>query len=327
LGIAGAGEVAWRHAAAAAQLDELRLAAVFDPVAERAGRLAGEYGARAVAAFDELLEAADLIVLAVPHGLHESLAVRALGAGRRVLVEKPLATTVEECDRIIGGRLSGGGPAFGWHGSPASERGAFVGDLVVGQQGRFFEQVRAARDELARLGEPLLYVERRSTDYRRPGRPAWFADPVLAGGGIVMLVGVHSIDRACWLLDSAPAGVAGATATPAGWTVETAAAATLHLANGLRAQLTLVDSPEFFHETTIVCSRGTLVIDPSGLSIDGRRVLTVDADREYTASFRRQYRAILDGSPMATLAEGRLAVAAVRAWYRSAASGGALVSV
>ena len=381
LGIVGAGEVAWRHAAAAAEVDGLRLAAVFDPMAERAVRLAEAYGARAVTEFDEVLEAADLLVLAVPHALHEGLALRALEAGRRVLVEKPLATTVEECDRMIAGQLRGNGPdrvaGRGPGGGPdvvggrglgegpvvvggrglgedpdlvgsrgggdgpdlvdgcglgrgsdiAAGRDLGVGGLVVGQQGRFFAQVRAARSELARLGEPLLYLERRSTDYLRPDRPAWFADPALAGGGIVMLVGVHSIDRACWLLDSAPVGDAGSVAMPEGWAVETSAAGTVHLASGMQARLTLVDSPQFFHETTVVCSRGTLVIDPSGLSVDGRRVLTVDADREYTASFRRQYRAILDGSPMATLAEGRLAVAAVRAWYRSAASGGAMVGV
>ncbi|HEY0534931.1 MAG TPA: Gfo/Idh/MocA family oxidoreductase [Actinoplanes sp.] len=312
LGLVGAGEVAWRHAAAAAEVEGLTLTAVFDPVAERAVRLAEQWGGRAVAGFDEVLDAVDLVVLAVPHGLHEGLALRALAAGLKVLVEKPMATTVEECDRMIGGRISAGRAA---------------GDLVVGQQGRFFGQVRAARSELARLGEPLLYAERRSTDYRRPDRPAWFADPALAGGGTVMLVGVHSIDRACWLLGSSPVAVAGSTATPEGWSVETSAAATLYLAGGMRAHLTLIDSPAYFHETTIVCSRGTLVIDAEGFCVDGRRVLTVDADHEYTASFRRQYRAILDGSPMATLAEGRLAVAAVRAWYRSAASGGAVVSV
>lgn len=306
LGLVGAGEVAWRHAAAAAEVDGLTLTAVYDPVPARAARLAGEHGARAVAGFDEVLDAADLVVLAVPHALHEGLAVRALAAGRRVLVEKPLATTVEGCDRMIG---------------------ADSGGLLVGQQGRFFGQVRAAREELAGLGEPLLYLDRRSTDYRRPDRPGWFADPALAGGGIVMLVGVHGIDRACWLLGSAPVAVAGSVAVPDGWSVETSAAATLHLASGLRAQFTLIDSPEFFHETTIVCSRGTLVIDAGGLSVDGRRVLTVDGDREYTASFRRQYRAVLDRAPMATLAEGRLAVATVRAWYDSAASGGTVVSV
>ncbi|MEV6842226.1 Gfo/Idh/MocA family oxidoreductase [Actinoplanes sp. NPDC051411] len=331
LGLVGAGEVAWRHAAAAAEVDGLTVTAVFDPVPERAARLAEEYAARAVAGFDEVLAAVDLVVLAVPHGLHEGLALRALAAGRKVLVEKPMATTVEECDRMIAAGLGGLG-GLGEGGGAESggiEGGAVPGpaDLVVGQQGRFFEQVRAARGELARLGRPLLYLDRRSTDYQRPDRPGWFADPALSGGGIAMLVGVHSIDRAAWLLGSAPVAVAGSTATPDGWSVETSAAATLYLADGMRAHLTLIDSPVFFHETTIVCARGTLVVDAEGLSVDGRRVLTVDGDREYTASFRRQYRAILRGAPMATLAEGRLAVAAVRAWYRSAASGGAVVSV
>jgi predicted dehydrogenase len=306
VGIVGAGEVAWRHAAAVAGVDGLSLTVVTDRDPERSARLADTCGARAAAGFDEVLAEADLVVLAVPHALHEDLTVRAAAAGRRVLVEKPMGTTVAACDRMI----------------------AAAGDrLHVGQQGRFFAQVSAAREELARLGGPLLYAERRSTDYARPDRPPWFADPALAGGGIAMLVGVHSIDRACWLLGSPVRAVAGAVATPAGWSVETAAAATLYLADGRTAQLTLLDSPVFFHETTIVCERGTLTIEPGGLSVDGRRVLSVDGDLEYTASFRRQYEAILHGGPAATLQEGRQAVAAVHALYRSAATGGEPVAV
>jgi hypothetical protein len=179
LGIVGAGEVAWRHAAAAADVDGLILAAVTDRDGDRARRLADRYGARAVADLGALLAAVDLVVLAVPHAYHAELSLRTAAAGRRVLVEKPMATTVEDCDRMI---------------DAAGDR------LSVGHQGRFFAQVSAARAELAGLGAPLLYLERRSTDYARPDRPAWFADPRLAGGGIAMLVGVHSIDRACWLL-------------------------------------------------------------------------------------------------------------------------------
>jgi len=302
LGIVGAGEVAWRHAVAAAEVDELTLTAVADRDGERAQRLAERHGARAVADLDELLNTVDLVVLAVPHGYHAELALRAGAAGCRVLVEKPMATTVEDCDRMI----------------------AQLGDrLYVGQQGRFFAQVSAARTELARLGRPLLYLERRSTDYARPDRPAWFADARLAGGGIAMLVGVHSIDRACWLLARPLEAVAGSVAVPAGWAVETAAAATLYFAEGLRAHLTLVDAPDFFHETTIVAERGRLDITASGLLVDGQPVLRVDGDREYAASFRRQYEALMHGQPAATLDEGRQAVAAVRALYRSAASGGA----
>jgi predicted dehydrogenase len=306
LGIVGAGEVAWRHAAAAAEVHGLTLTAVTDPDADRARRLADRYGGRAVADLEALVDLVDLVVLAVPHAYHADLSLRAVAAGRRVLVEKPMATTVKDCDRMI---------------ARAGER------LYVGQQGRYFAQVSAAREEMARLGAPLLYLERRSADYARPDRPGWFADARLAGGGIVMLVGVHSIDRACWLLKAPLRAVAGSVAVPAGSTIETDAVATLHFAGGLSAHLTFVDSSEFFHETTIVCERGRIVIDASGLTVAGRRVVQVDADREYTASFRRQYEAILRGEPGATLDEGRQAVAAVRALYPSAASGGTPVGL
>jgi hypothetical protein len=61
--------------------------------------------------------------------------------------------------------------------------------------------------------------------------------------------------------------------------------------------------------------------------VAGRRVLQVDADREYTTSFRRQYEALLRGEPGVTLEEGRQAVAAVCALYDSAASGGTPVAL
>ncbi|WP_433060752.1 Gfo/Idh/MocA family protein [Dactylosporangium sp. CS-033363] len=294
LGIVGAGEVAWRHAAAAAETEGLELVVVEDRDPQRAERLAQQYGARVGRAVEE----ADLVVLAVPHAYHLELALEALAAGRKVLVEKPMGRTVEECDRMIAA--------------------AKPGQLYVGQQGRFFGQVMAARDELAKLGAPLLYLERRSTDYQSPGRPAWFISRALAGGGIAMLVGVHSIDRACWLLGTRPRLVAGGIATPRDREIETSAAVTLHMESGVQAHLTLVDSKEFFHETTVVCQGGTLTIDSSGVSVDGRRTHAVDGDREYTLSFRRQYEAILNGEPVATAEEGRTAVATVQALYRSA---------
>ncbi|WP_433219437.1 Gfo/Idh/MocA family protein [Dactylosporangium sp. CS-047395] len=298
LGIVGAGDVAWRHAAAAAETPGLELVVVEDRDPQRAERLAGQYGARVGRAIEE----AELVVLAVPHAYHLELALEALAAGRKVLVEKPMGRTVDECDRMMAA--------------------AQPGQLYVGQQGRFFGQVMAAKDELSRLGAPLLYLERRSTDYRSPGRPAWFTDQELAGGGIAMLVGVHSIDRACWLLDTRPHLVAGSVARPGGLAVETSAAAVLSMESGVQAHIVLVDSTEFFHETTVVCAGGTLIVDPQGVRVDGRRVHTVDGDREYTLSFRRQYEAILNGEPVATAEEGRTAVATVQALYRSARNQG-----
>jgi predicted dehydrogenase len=316
LGLVGAGEVAARHAAAALSVPGVRLAAVSDVDTGRARRLADSSGAVACADLVGLLAEVDLVVLTVPHAFHAELALGALAAGRHVLVEKPMATTVADCDRMIAAAAR----------SP--------GRLYVGHQQRHFTAVRAARAVLAegRLGRPLLYLERRSSDYTPGTRPAWFFDPTLAGGGIAMLVGVHTIDRASWLLDAVPVAVSGTVATPEGWQVETAAAGTLQFAAGPPAHFCLLHTgSEFFHETTIVCERGRVVLDPTGVTVVDQagaavRIVEADADQEYTLSFARQYEAVArsiqdGGPPPVPLAEARRAVAVVRALYESSATG------
>jgi predicted dehydrogenase len=318
LGIVGAGEVAARHVAAAASVPGVRVVAVSDVDAARAGRFgAPVVGLDALLAHPEV----DVVVLAVPHALHADLALRACAAGRHVLVEKPLATGVTDCDRMIA----------------AFEGAGLV--LWVGQQQRHFAQVRAARSLLrsGALGAPLLYSERRSNDYTVGSRPAWFFDPALAGGGVAMLVGIHTIDRASWLLGARPVAVAATTATPSGFAIETDAAGILHLSGGAPpAHFVWTRDPAFFHETVVVCESGVLRLDPSGLTVvtggTAERVVEVDGDREYTLSFARQYEALVrtleHGDPPAvTPAEGRDAVAAVAALYESARSGGAPVPV
>jgi predicted dehydrogenase len=260
------------------------------------------------------------VVLTVPHALHEDLAVQAARAGKHVLVEKPMATTVAGCDRMA---------------AAAREAGVL---LWVGQQQRQFAHVRAAREILAagELGAPLRYEERRSNHYG-PDRPAWFFDPGLAGGGIAMLVGVHTIDRACWMLGAAPVAVAATSVTPPGWRIETSAAGTLFLDSAVECRFDWYADERFRHDTTVECERGELLLDPTGLTVTAaggpaRRAVAFDADREYTASFARQYSALVrtlrDGAPPEiTPEEGRAAVATVLAIYASAGSGGARLPI
>jgi len=323
LGLVGAGEVAARHAAAAAEVPEVRLTAVADVDLDRATRLAGDHGAAAFADLADLLAGAeiDLVVLAVPHARHAELALAALAAGRHVLVEKPMATTLADCDRMI---------------EAASRAGRL---LYIGQQQRQLTTVRRAREVLAEgsLGRPLLYLERRSSDYTPGARPAWILDRELAGGGIAMMVGIHTVDRASWLLDELPVAVSGSVATPAGWQVETAAAGQLFFAGAPPAYFSLLHTdPDFFHETTVICERGRVAIDPAGVTVaDGRglrRIVTVDQDREYTLSFARQYQAVSyclreGASPAVSLTEARTAVAAIHALYESSAAGGARIAL
>jgi predicted dehydrogenase len=298
LGLVGAGEVAARHVRAADSVPEVRVAATYDLRPE----------ASTVPDYDALLAHPDVevVVLTVPHALHEDLAVRAAAAGRHVLVEKPMATTAAGCDRMIA----------------AAEAAGVL--LWVGQQQRQFAHVRAARDLLrsGELGEIREYREIRSNHYG-PGRPAWFFDPDLAGGGVSMLVGIHTIDRASILLGGAPTAVAATTQTPPGWRIETSAAGELFFDAPVTCRFRWYSSEAFQHDTTVECERGTLLLDPTGLSAGGRRIVEFDADREYTESFARQYRALArtvreGAEPDIRPAEGRAAVAAVEAIYASA---------
>lgn len=99
VGIAGCGTVARRHHVPALRAARgVRLAAAFD--LETAA--AAATGARVTESLGELIEAVDLVAVCTPPDAHAEVAVAALEAGRGVLVEKPLATTLEDAERIAG---------------------------------------------------------------------------------------------------------------------------------------------------------------------------------------------------------------------------------
>lgn len=100
-GVVGAGVFGGYHAQKWAALEGVTLAAVFDVHPERAAELAGRLGARAYADEAEFLEAVDLVSIAAPASAHVDWAVAALKAGKPVYVEKPLATELEDAQRIL----------------------------------------------------------------------------------------------------------------------------------------------------------------------------------------------------------------------------------
>ena len=100
-GVVGAGSFGGHHARKYAALDGVKLIGVFDPDAGRAAALADSLG---VAAFDELkalLDRVDVITVASPASTHAETALAVLDAGKSVYVEKPLATSLEDADRLV----------------------------------------------------------------------------------------------------------------------------------------------------------------------------------------------------------------------------------
>jgi predicted dehydrogenase len=101
-GVIGAGVFGGYHAAKYASLPGVALVGVYDHHLEHAEVLASRQGARAFADEAELIAAVDLVSVATPAVAHAASALAALKAGKAVYVEKPIATTLEDADAIVG---------------------------------------------------------------------------------------------------------------------------------------------------------------------------------------------------------------------------------
>jgi predicted dehydrogenase len=108
IGVIGAGVMGANHARVARQVRGAHLAAVVDQDLDRARSLAGAGGAVVAADLDEVLDAIDVAVVAVPTKAHAAVAERCLTAGVHVLVEKPIAGSVAEGDRLVSAAAAAG---------------------------------------------------------------------------------------------------------------------------------------------------------------------------------------------------------------------------
>ena len=99
IGVAGAGHFGRYHALKVTAAARSRLAGIYDPDVERAKTVGWEAGAPAMG-LDDLLAASDALVIAAPAEAHYDLAMQALQAGKHVLVEKPIAATLDQADEM-----------------------------------------------------------------------------------------------------------------------------------------------------------------------------------------------------------------------------------
>src|SRR5438045_3838860 len=103
VGLVGCGKVGTIHAAALRSLPEAEFVACCDAAAERAAAFAAKYGARPFADLDSMLRdgGTEAVIIGTPHPLHAEAAVRAAEAGVHVLVEKPMAASLTDCDAML----------------------------------------------------------------------------------------------------------------------------------------------------------------------------------------------------------------------------------
>lgn len=201
MGIAGAGTIGRVHAAAIDQVDGARLRAVAEPREDAGRALAGAHGADWHASYEEMVARpdVDVVALGTPSGMHAEQATLAAAAGKHVITEKPMATTVADLDRMI-----------------AACRDAGVA-LAVIFQNRFSRDVLLVKRAIAAglIGRPVLgnaLVHWRRTPEYFAASGGWRGTWALDGGGALMNQSIHTIDLLQWFIGPATS-VAGFAAT------------------------------------------------------------------------------------------------------------------
>lgn len=187
IGIIGAGYFGEDHAKAIAEVDQLQLVASCRLNPEKLQEFVGKYGGKPYTQHQDLLAdpSVDAVVIATPHHLHTHIAEDAARAKKHILLEKPMAPTLEECDHIV---------------SIVKEQGV---TLMLGHVSHFIPAYRKAKDilESGELGKVVLGSSTISKFWYEPNRRDWHLDRA-TGGGMWMSVGMHALDRLTWLMDS-----------------------------------------------------------------------------------------------------------------------------
>lgn len=205
IGVAGAGHFGRYHALKVAASDRAHLVGIHDPDTERAKTVGWEAGAPDMT-WAALLAACDAVILAAPAEVHHRLAADALRAGKHVLVEKPIASTLEQADELA---------------ALAAEKRLV---LQVGHLERF----SAAYQAMAGRAGPPLYIEAvRIAPFKPRGTDV----------SVILDLMIHDLDLVLALIDSPIASVeavGAAVASPH----EDIANARLRFANGAVATIT-----------------------------------------------------------------------------------------
>jgi UDP-N-acetylglucosamine 3-dehydrogenase len=174
VGVVGAGVMGSNHARVLAGLPEVRLIGVVDPLPAHRTRATELVNCRTFASLDELIaEGVDAVTIAAPTHLHHEIALACIERKIHVLVEKPIASTVEEGREIV----------------DAAERAGVT--LMVGHVERFNPAVAAVKQALK--GEDLLSIA-----ITRVGP----FPPRMSNVGVVIDLAVHDIDLIRWFTES-----------------------------------------------------------------------------------------------------------------------------
>jgi len=230
--------------------------AAVDPDEGRAHAVATRTGASRFASLEAALaeRSFDAALIATPHHLHERSAVEALRAGLHVLLEKPVAATLDACDRILAAARNAGTV------------------FMVAENAQYWPEVLTVADLVAHGAVGDVVTARAATFFPAlpefyGGERPWRFDRAAAGGGVVIDTGSHWLRPLRMWLGEADEVVAALGHPVAAMEGESLCRALIRFESGVVATFdamvataTIANQPLF----TVTGTRGELTVEPSG---------------------------------------------------------------
>ena len=308
VGCGGYGSAYVREIAAS---PDAKLLVACDAKREHAQAAADKTGAQVCTDWERALDVPGLdgVVIATPNHLHSQMACGAAERGLHVLCEKPMATTLDDARRMV---------------RACREAGVV---LMIGLSSRYDQAFKRGL-ELTRsgeLGDPELItnVYHYTLGPVQPGR-TWHNDPELLGGGALIQMGIHLIDRVAWFAGSEPRSVYALLRKASGRWADNVALCTIAFEGGLLGQIEIAGvASARRNEMAVHLSRGEIVVERRHVRwYDGEwHVESLPADR-LALEVEDFCRSIREGTQPAC--SGEVALPAHElcfAAYRSAAEG------
>ncbi|HDR51707.1 MAG TPA: Gfo/Idh/MocA family oxidoreductase [Mariniphaga anaerophila] len=186
--IIGCGKVSHLHAAALQQGKNTELTAIYSRSIEKANEFASQYGILAFNDIEKMIAEADIesAIICTPHPFHGDVVVKAANAGAHCLVEKPLASSLQDCDLMI--------------------QACKVNNVKLGvvSQRRFYAPVQRVKKaiEEGKIGSPALgtinMLGWRDKAYYESDE--WRGTWQMEGGGVLVNQAPHQLDIFQWLM-------------------------------------------------------------------------------------------------------------------------------
>ena len=247
VGLIGCGKISVGQIAAFDATGDAKIVAACDLSEENLKVVCDKTGAVGYKDYKELMtkEELDLVVISLPHFLHGEATCFAARLGINVFLEKPMGISVADCENMI--KVCKENDVMLWVGHAHCYHPAYMRAKELIDSGE--------------LGELVSFAETRNMNYFADSRPRWFLKKELSGGGIMINLGAHCLDKMKYFSGSEIDEIHGQVHIREGFDCEDSAQCFVKMKNGVTGVINLIGhTAASMNPTTLYLTRGEIRI-------------------------------------------------------------------